>query len=283
MTICTEVDIPAESIAGGPRSSLFHLEQSFTIREPNRLGSGVRAKLTHRALQVDFYRFPRQAKNCREFVGRFSGSDPAKALAFSTTQGRLLSPLKELRETIPNCLVIDVCKEQKGRDVGLGAPRPGAVIRLTDHRDKTKMARRVSGHRKASDQAEVGEIVPGPSLLRGEIAARSYRRPIKAHTSIKTGVIIRAVSVEEMPIPVPSAGEIEGSVLIHAPLAGRVLCRASDIACDKTTDPHLAQGVGQDAHGRVDVFRRNYLFPKLMPRTHDRAGHIGSAERGSAL
>ena len=269
MSIRTQIAGSGKSTAGGPQFSLFYLEQSFTTRACHCLGSGVRAKLTHGALHVDSYRFPRQAKNSREFVGGLSCSDPTKALAFSTTQVGVLRRLEELGETLSKSFMVDVRKEQKRRDVSLGAPSPRAIIRLADDRNEAKMTWGVSRHRKASDQPEVGEIVPRPSLLLGEIAARPYGRPIKAHTSIKAGVIIRAVGIEKVPSPVPSTGKVKGPVLIHAPFAARVLCRAPDIACYKTIDPHLAQGVGQNAYGKVDVFRRKDLFPKLMPRTHD--------------
>ena len=238
----------------------------------------VRAELTHGALHVHSYRFPRQTKNGREFVGRFSCSNPAKALAFSTTQGRLLGRLEELGETLSNGFMVDVRKEQKRRDIGLGAPNPRAIIRFADHRNEAKMAWGVGGHRKASYQAEVGEIVPRPSLLLCQAASRPYRRPIKAHTSIKAGVIVGAVGVEEVPTTVPSTGKIEGPVLVHTPLAGRVLCGASNIPRDKTIDPNLAQGIGQDAYGTVDAFRRQDFFPKLMPRTHDGHSKVPSPE-----
>jgi hypothetical protein len=276
MSIWTEIAGSRASAAGESPSPSCFLEQALTIRTRNCLTSRGRAKLAHGSLDVDPHCLLGQAKNGRDFVGRFSRGDPAEALAFSTAQEGLLGCLEELWETLACGFVIDMRKKQKRCDVGFGAPRPKTILRFAHDRNKAEVARRVNRYCEALDQTEVGQIVPSSPLLVRQIRSRPDGRPIKAHTPIEAGMIVGAVRVKEMPGFVPARGEIERSVLVHAPLAGRVLCRTSDIASDKAVDPDLDQRVGQNAYGSVNVFRGEDLFPELMPRLHDRLPTLGT-------
>ena len=181
----------------------------------------------------------------------------------------ILRRLGKVGKTFPHGFVIDVRKEQKRGDVCFSATCPRHVVSFTDNRNEAEVPWRVDRNRKPLKQTEVGKIAPGLPLMFCQNVARSHVCPIEAYPTVETGMIIRAVVTEEMPIIVPAFWEVNYLVFELSPLAVRFMHWARNIAGCKAANADLAQDLCQNVYRRIDTFGTENFFPELMSRLHD--------------
>jgi hypothetical protein len=265
-----EVVASAILAAGAPLLSLPLFEQSVPACKRNRLRAASRAELAHRAFDVHPYRLQREAENRRDLVGCLTGRDPTQTFALSGAQRTLFRFLEEIGKSLARSLMIHMGEEEKGHDVGFSAACPAAITTLADDRDEAEVTRRMDRHGEALDQTEVGKVVPRFFLFCRQIVACPHGGPIEANSSVEARMIVRAMRVIKMPGGVPPRGEIERSMLVHAPSPAQILCRPADIACNELVDADLLDCVRQDVDRGIDAVRGQDLFPQLMPRLHGR-------------